>query len=133
MTRVIVCGGRDYTDDDALNAALDRFHAQHRITCVIQGGATGADALAYKWAADRRVVVHHVPADWKTYGKAAGPKRNEQMLREFSPNAVIAFPGGRGTAHMKKIAREAGVPVFVPAAADQPPPPPGAAPKQGET
>ena len=112
--RVIVCGGRDYTDADALNAALDRFHAQHGITCVIQGGAKGADALAYQWAASRRIMVHHVSADWGKHGKAAGPKRNEQMLQEFSPNAVIAFPGGRGTAHMKRIAKEAGVPVFTP-------------------
>jgi hypothetical protein len=33
------------------------------------------------------------------------------MLREGRPDLVAAFPGGRGTAHMVRIAREAGVEV----------------------
>ncbi|VDS07601.1 hypothetical protein PARHAE_00778 [Paracoccus haematequi] len=112
--RVIVCGGRDYADKDAAVAALDRFHAQHGITCLIQGGAKGADRLAYEWAASRFVIVHNVPADWKKHGKAAGPIRNQQMIDEHQPNALIAFPGGRGTDDMIKRAKEAGLPVYRP-------------------
>jgi hypothetical protein len=33
------------------------------------------------------------------------------MLTEGKPELVVAFPGGRGTAHMMRIAREAGVEV----------------------
>lgn len=35
------------------------------------------------------------------------------MLQEGKPDLVVAFPGGRGTAHMTRIAQEAGVPVVV--------------------
>jgi hypothetical protein len=34
------------------------------------------------------------------------------MLAEFQPTLVIAFPGGRGTAHMVRIAKDAGVQVM---------------------
>jgi hypothetical protein len=34
------------------------------------------------------------------------------MLREGKPDLVIAFPGGRGTAHMTRIALEAGLKVI---------------------
>lgn len=112
--RVIVCGGRDYTDREAAFAALDRFHAQKGITCLIQGGATGADALAYEWALLRRVIAHNVPADWSKHGKAAGPIRNQQMIDKYRPNALIAFPGGRGTDDMMKRAKAARLPVYHP-------------------
>eukprot|EP01037_Dinobryon_pediforme_P021008 gene21008-21762_t len=47
MMRVLVCGGRDYTDYLALVSVLD----EHRpITCIIHGGADGADKLAGLYA-----------------------------------------------------------------------------------
>lgn len=51
-------------------------------------------------------------ADWNKYGKSAGPMRNIQMLKEGKPDVVVAFQGGKGTAHMVKIAKEAGVKVI---------------------
>ena len=34
------------------------------------------------------------------------------MLDEGKPDLVVAFPGGRGTAHMTRIARGAGIEVI---------------------
>lgn len=81
--------------------------------CMAQGGATGADALARRWARWRGVWCVPYEADWNRYGKAAGPIRNERMLADFRPDLVVAFPGGRGTAHMVDIASRAGVRVMV--------------------
>ena len=52
------------------------------------------------------------PADWKANAKAAGPIRNAEMLADFKPDTVIAFPGGRGTADMVRKAKAAGVRVI---------------------
>lgn len=103
--RVIVCGGREYKDRERLYDVLDG----HGIVEVAQGGAPGADTLAFDWAWSRGVPVKAFPADWKAHGRAAGPIRNQRMLDEFKPDAVIAFPGGRGTADMVRRARAAGV------------------------
>lgn len=110
--RVLVCGGRDFTDKAALYRALDAVHRKHGITDLIEGEAPGADSLAREWALEAQVCLLPFPADWKTHGRAAGPIRNARMLAEGKPDAVVAFPGGRGTADMVRQAKEAGIPVW---------------------
>lgn len=109
MRKVLVCGGRDYQNRDILFRILDASHAGQPIDFIIHGAARGADTLAQEWADDRGVACLQFPADWKKDGKAAGPIRNRRMLLE-EPDLLIAFPGGRGTADMKKQARKANVP-----------------------
>jgi hypothetical protein len=106
--KVLVCGGRDYDNEEHVWEVLDLQCKLSPITLIIQGGARGADTLARLWADARRVDCLTVPADWNKYGAAAGPMRNARMLT-YKPDLVIAFPGGRGTAGMVKLANEAGV------------------------
>lgn len=112
--KVIVCGGRDFDNASAVCKALTAAHAKRPITLLIEGGANGADKLAREWAKATGIPCETVHADWKRYGPAAGPIRNSKMLLDHKPDAVIAFPGGRGTADMVKIATQAGVKVWEP-------------------
>ena len=50
--------------------------------------------------------------DWSAHGRAAGARRNGEMLAEGGVVAVVAFPGGSGTADMVRRARRAGLPVW---------------------
>lgn len=111
--RVIVCGGRDFADQDAAYKALDAIHNERAITVVVHGGARGADALAASWAASRGIAVEEVKADWKRHGRGAGPKRNQQMA-EAGADLCVAFPGGSGTADMVRRAEIADIPVTLP-------------------
>lgn len=110
--RVLVCGGRDYSGTPSVASVLDGLLESDGIACIIQGGATGADADARAWAMRNDVAYLTVPAAWEQHGKAAGPLRNARMLREGKPTLVVAFPGGRGTADMVRKAKAAGVPVL---------------------
>lgn len=110
--RVLVCGGRNYTDMGKVAAVLGKLHKEAGIDAVIQGGANGADHLAAMWAAGEGVSSQTYEADWESYGSFAGPKRNAEMLAHSQPDLVIAFEGGRGTADMVKKARKAGVEVI---------------------
>lgn len=112
MKRVIVCGGRKYADRARLFGEMDRLVEQHGPIIVIQGGATGADALARQWALSRIAECITMPADWKRHGNAAGPIRNQQMIDLCAPDALVAFPGGRGTADMLRRAQRAGLPIW---------------------
>ena len=106
--RVIVCGGRDYADSEKVAEVLSGVEIRH----LWHGGARGADTLADQWARQQPgVSVHPVPAQWKKYGRKAGPIRNQAMLGQ-SPDLVVAFPGGRGTADMVRRAQSAGVKVL---------------------
>ena len=112
MTRVLVCGGRDFVDHARVRAVLDHYHNDNPFSVVIHGAARGADTLAAEWADARSIRVLPFPADWDGHGRSAGHIRNAQMLREGKPDVVIAFPGGRGTANMIDQAERAGVPVL---------------------
>jgi hypothetical protein len=111
--KLLVCGGRTFMDDAFMFATLDMVHKRRPVSIVIHGGAKGADHYAELWAVARGIHYARVPALWESLGKAAGPKRNEAMLL-LAPDAVVAFAGGRGTAHMVKIARDAGIKVWEP-------------------
>jgi hypothetical protein len=111
MSRVLVCGGRDYADRDHIWNTLCAIDAECRIEVVIHGCATGVDSEGMIWA--QTTGKKHAPfkADWRNYGPGAGPMRNQRMLDEGKPDLVIAFPGGRGTADMVRRAKAAGVEV----------------------
>jgi hypothetical protein len=105
--KVLVTGGRDYKDYGVVSQALSALD----VSALIEGGATGADLLARVWANANKIPYTTYPAQWGLFGKKAGYMRNLQMLIEGKPDLVLAFPGGKGTANMVKIATENGTPV----------------------
>ena len=116
--RVLVCGSRDFQAGTGLFEALDMLHMEHELTLIIEGEAKGADTLAREWAEMRDIPVLKFPADWKKYGRAAGPIRNKQMLDEGKPDLVMAFPSNglknsKGTKNMVEQARAAGITTIV--------------------
>ena len=104
MSRVVlVCGGRTYQDRTRMTQELDKLQP----TKIVHGGASGADALAAVYARARGIPVAVYPADWRTHGRSAAPRRNAVMLERESPHTVIAFPGG--TADLVRRAKSAGI------------------------
>jgi hypothetical protein len=104
--RVLVCGGRNFNKKKLIFSTLDAVRWQYGIDCIIHGGATGADYWSGIWGCRAAVPVEVFSADWKKYGRAAGPIRNRHMLNEGKPDIVVAFPGGKGTANMVQRARD---------------------------
>jgi hypothetical protein len=104
--RVLVCGDRNWTDEEMIREYL----AEIGPSVVIQGEARGADRAARRAAQDLGIPVESYPADWATYGRAAGPIRNRQMLDRGKPTLVVAFhddiAASKGTANMLKQARD---------------------------
>lgn len=127
--RLLVCGPRlwsliprtlSYQEADirAPVADAERYRTYWEIvalapTVVIHGAASGADttaaSCAVDWAMEAGVglVVEPYPADWARDGRAAGPIRNERMLREGKPDMGLAFgalwrPDPRRTVHDKR-------------------------------
>jgi hypothetical protein len=124
--RIVVTGGRAYPDRKHVFAALDAIHQVTPVTALAHGDAgaigpltgrlRGADKLAGVWAEAKGIEVVPYPVrneDWRAYGRGAGPRRNRIMLEAFGPDAVVAFPGGTGTADCCRAARERGIEVLV--------------------
>jgi hypothetical protein len=111
--RVLVCGGRDYRDVGRVFAVLDELDRESPISLIIEGGSTGADAMARAWSKKRLLSPsRQYAAEWRRFGNQAGPIRNQRMIDHGKPDLVVAFPGGAGTADMVRRARQAGVRVL---------------------
>lgn len=130
LIRVLVTGGRDYTDRAAVARAL-RHLGEHFIFGVTPGQIVlvhgdckrfkqdgsfdpdrSADQLAEQEARKLGWQVEPHEADWTTYGpKAAGPIRNKLMVR-LGAHYCLAFTGGEGTKNCKRLAKAAGIPII---------------------
>ncbi len=111
--KVLVCGGRDYTNKEFVYKILDKLDAEAPITEIIHGDAYGADSLAQSWAIERGRIQTPFPADWVRYGKPAGAIRNREMIAACPPDYVVAFPGNKGTKDMISVAQKKGFPVKI--------------------
>lgn len=111
MTRVLVCGGREFGDRELAFRTLDT-RSDGTWSEIIQGGASGADELGRAWAYLRDIEIRTFYADWAKDGRAAGPIRNQRMIDVGRPDLVIAFPGGKGTADMISRAKAASIEVI---------------------
>jgi len=109
--RLLVTGSRDWTDRQRVFDVLNRL----RPTVIIEGGARGLDTIVSQLAKSWGIPIITFPADWRTYGKAAGSIRNQQMLDEGKPDYVVAFPlpQSKGTWDMVRRARKAGLAIEI--------------------
>lgn len=107
--KVLVTGGRDYANYEYVNSILSAIHKEKPIELIINGAAKGADDLSTRWAKENKVLYVEYPANWKRFGKSAGVIRNKEMLDKESPDIVVAFKGGRGTANMVDLATQLSV------------------------
>ena len=112
LFRVLVFGGRNWSDARSVYRMLDQAQDDHGPLLVISGGATGADTHAIDWAEMRGARLMVFRAEWKRHGLDAGPLRNQRMLDEGIPDLGIQFPGHEGTADMLERLHLKGVPVI---------------------
>lgn len=111
--KILICGDRNWSGGDIIREIIKQFKA----TEIIEGEAKGADTLARLAGEVLGIPVKRFPADWQQYGRAAGPIRNSQMLKEGNPDIVIGFHykinESKGTKDMLTRAKKAGKPTFL--------------------
>jgi len=98
--RLLVCGGRDFADEQVFDAAIRPFVLSHDLTIICgydpdDERFQGADQLAYRFARRHGLPVFAVAAKWHKFGRSAGPRRNSRMM-EAMPEQGLAFPRANG-------------------------------------
>ena len=99
-----VVGYRNYTDYENFCKIIDSTLLEWnspKITCIISGGASGVDCLAEKFAKERHISLTIFPADWKKYGKRAGPRRNTEIIEACTH--LIAMPSKKSIGTLDSI------------------------------
>ena len=115
--RILVTGSRNWADrlviGEAIRKACDNAVTPGRIV-IVHGAAPGADSIAEDWGRRWGMITEAHPANWDRYGKAAGPRRNAEMVA-LGADICLAFPLGesRGTRGCIALAEKAGIPVVV--------------------
>ena len=96
--RIIVCGGSKFDEYSLLESSLNKIFKEYSNDTIeiVSGHAKGADSLGERYANGHNLKCTIFEANWKQYGRAAGPIRNSQMLeyaKQENP-MVIAFWNG---------------------------------------
>ena len=119
--KIIVCGGRHFENYTLLETIMKNYLDENSLDPtdveIVSGHCQGADMLGERYAEEHGCALTVFRAEWKKYGKAAGPIRNKQMV-DYIANAekktVIAFvsENTRGTQNTVSYAKRAGIPVI---------------------
>ena len=114
--RVVIAGCRDYNNYDEakpyIDYCLSNIRKENNIV-IVSGCASGADLIGERYAEEKGFKVETHPADWKTYGRSAGPRRNKQMA-EVSDYVICFWDGkSKGTKSMIDFAKEYNKPVKI--------------------
>ena len=123
MIKVIIAGSRNFYDyniveDTVISYFMSRGILKENVE-IISGGARGADNLGEQLASSYGLKLTIFPAQWDTYGKAAGMIRNKEMAdyaaKDSDKAILFAFWDGqsRGTKGMIDIAKRCGMEVIV--------------------
>lgn len=119
--RILICGGRHFYNYSYLEYILENIIDKKNLDFsdleIISGHCEGADKLGEKFAEENSIRLKIFPADWKQYGRAAGPIRNKQMIDYISryPNKlVLAFvsPNSKGTKNTIELAKRNNIEVI---------------------
>lgn len=100
--KIAIIGSRTFNDYDLIVETLNEY--VDKITCVVSGGAIGADMMGERWAKEYNKETKIFLPDWQKYGKSAGYIRNVDIIS--NSDIVVAFWDGKskGTQHSIKIA-----------------------------
>jgi hypothetical protein len=110
--KIAVTGGPDFNDVTLVWDRLDKVRAKHPDMVLLHGGSPkGAELIAAKWAANRKVPQIAFKPDWTRHAKAAPFKRNDAML-EALPIGVMVFPGSGIQGNLADKAKRLGIPVW---------------------
>ena len=114
--KLIIAGGRDFTDYNFLKKEAKMFISELEENPnieIVSGGAKGVDALGERFAKEHNLEVVKFPADWKSFGRAAGPKRNAEMA-QYATHLLSFWDGeSKGTKSMITLAKKKNVTVKI--------------------
>jgi hypothetical protein len=109
--RTIIAGSREVYDSAITEKAIR--DSGFDVTTVLCGTCRGPDTHGEQWAKRNNVPVEYYPADWNTFGKSAGPRRNQQMVDKAEALIVVMVPWSRGARGCLAMAKAAGLKTFV--------------------
>jgi len=86
---IAAIGGRTVDDYELLSNTLNKY----TISELVSGGCSGGDKMVERYAKENNIHITIFKANWKKYGRAAGPIRNTKIIE--SCDCVVALWDGK--------------------------------------
>jgi hypothetical protein len=104
--KTIIAGTRDIKNPKHLLEGI-RIAEENGIYLdeIVSGMAPGPDYMGYRYGLAKGIPVKCFPADWLTYGKAAGFIRNQKMAEYADALIAIWDEKSKGTSDMIERAK----------------------------
>jgi len=116
MIKITIGGCRGYNDyvafKDHVDKCISLLKGEHSLA-ILSGHCSGTDMMAERYANENGLALEIYQAQWKKYGRAAGPIRNKQMVE--ASDCVIAFwdQSSKGTKSLIAYANKLGKPTYI--------------------
>lgn len=111
--KILFSGGADYNEVAPIWDRLDKVRAKHPDMVLLHtGGKRGADRIADRWAAARKVPVQPLEPQWGKHSNAAAPFKRNDFALTLMPKGVVVFPGGGIQDNLADKARGLGIAVW---------------------
>ncbi len=115
--RILITGSRDWYCPSLAQAVIDHLIRKYGPDLtIVHGAARGVDRAFAEAAAAAGVAVEAYAADWDTYGKSAGIRRNAVMVATGAALCLAFSPHirqSRGTGDCAGKAHRAGIATWV--------------------
>lgn len=111
--KVGIVGSRNWTNYEMFKTYLTYYQSMFAFDMIISGGATGVDAMAYRYAIEKGITfVCHPPKPEDGF-PAKFTRRNLRIVEQSE--IVVAFPMGpsKGTRHSISLCQRLNKPVCV--------------------
>lgn len=86
-----IVGSRSFTDYEYFKECMRQFE-KYEISCIISGGAIGADSLAEKYAFENEIPAKIFKPNYNLHGRKAPMLRNTTIVE--NSDMVVAFWDG---------------------------------------
>ena len=110
--KLIIAGSRSWNNYEAVKDAVRDFYKHYKISgklrppTIVSGTAKGADQMGERLAKEYGLTLLLMPAQWDTYGRSAGYKRNEEMAK-IAHGCIVFWDGqSKGSKHMIDLAEK---------------------------
>ena len=121
--KVAIVGYRYYNNYIYFKQKVDEWIQENgSIESIVSGGASGVDTLAERYADEhniKKIIFPVTKEEWNKFGLAAGPLRNDKIIKELEKDMsichVIAFPSkkSKGTYDTIKKVKDKQIPITI--------------------
>ena len=109
--KVIIAGLRTFQNYEIVEKAINE--SGFEINEVVCGCALGVDSLGECWGIKNDIPISRFTAEWRIFGKGAGPIRNQQMA-EYGDTLIAIWDGeSRGTGDMVRRMKKMNKDVYI--------------------